>query len=256
MRMLIPIPILEYCLKERLVCQVRIFLLLKASCSGSLKLDYDKLYKLLKIKSKISIQKHLLWLNNNGWINIYNKFIYLRSWKRIYHKINETRSRTGVYIDNVDPLLNNQIFKAFAAGAIFSLLLKYQKSKRWKNKYKKNNKKERLNRERGKGRSELRDDLFPSYFGISNSILCNRLNISKTHAIRLKKLSEKHKFIKTFKKIAPLDSDNERSKYIKQIRKSEDLPLIVKNGILSFQSYDEIISNMALGVIPKNRILY
>lgn len=264
---LIPVNLLELAIYENIVPQVRIYLWLKTHSSGSIKPDYRQLQQHLKISDQRTFNKHLNWLIANHWINQDKQgIIYIRSYKRIFKYYN-LKTSTGTYLPSNSPQIlslkkvgdqikvrykpgididpeaifsNNKTFKAFACAASISLMLRYQRRRR------KNGKKSTSTNLR---HAKLRGTSRPSYYGLANSLIAERLQVSKSQVSNLKHEAKSCGFIRIKKHNECL---GELGTGIP--KELSDNGYYAKEGKLYRRLYDEMSSFLNLKSIRKQRL--
>lgn len=178
--LVIPLEMIAYALRNKLIRPLQLYILLKYNCSGKTKLnkqDKPDLAKWLDYKSTRTINNNLVKLQAMNWIgyNPKSKVYFIRSFERIRIMMGFIR-RTGVCYCFTDWKMNE--FKGFCIAAVLGNLINYQKREKWM-----------IERESGRSRQIIHNpssDLFP----VSNSALAKILNVSLSIAFRYKQLAK------------------------------------------------------------------
>lgn len=180
--LVIPVSLCYLVLRKRLSRPFQIYLWLKINTSGKLRVDKVKKESMMidcKIKSKKTINKDLLILEDQNWIghNKISGYYFIRGFDtlRYFYKQN---SRVAVifefnYLTHI---------KEFLFAVVIGDLLKKQERKRWRTDLK-------------RGRSKQLLHLIPYYHPISLDAISKVLNISKSTAHNYKDQTKRIGFI-------------------------------------------------------------
>lgn len=225
----IPVELCEYVLRNKLSKPFKLYLLLKASCDGKIKIaskDFSALATSLGYVSSRSVRnnlKHLLRLNFVGY-NPKSGFYFIRGFDRLNEAFKiQTRTTAECDIRDIDKV------QSFCMGAVCGYIVKDQRKRRWL-------------LERKKGRSNPGG--LPTHFDLANDILVKKLKLSLNTVYRLKQAAHHDGFIDIQKKFRPLYVQASQSRLYKKANPEIAHRVVVREGMLYLQMPDQIQSRI------------
>jgi hypothetical protein len=245
----IPIELVQYVNACKLYKALGIYLLLKVSCDGHIKLSKDgrlQIMEALNIKTLASFNKHLNKLVELNWIGIDKNTAtyYIRSIK--YLRLRESYNRCLTV--SFDVSSDSCTIKEFVQGALICSDIRRKEHGRRAKVIKKAGRPALKNESAIQGLIKAR--IITPYCGLSNSVIGKILGVSKSQADRIKKRLVGLGYIRTCAKYRHLATINEpdwvlydylpgrRYQFRTKVKKHN------KQIMLFERTYDEIISCM------------
>jgi hypothetical protein len=235
MRFSIPLDICYYVAENKVYNPFKLYLCLKNSCSGIIKIDKDfkeKAAKELGYSTVKSVDNNLKKLLALDWVGYDENtgLYYVRGFKRVRFKVGVKRRYLAKY--NFDDL---KVVKEFIIAAILADL--------W-NIIKQRSLKELAFIKRGKASQVLLSSA--KYMPISNKYLAQVIGCSISTAYELKKLAEECKLIKIKKQLRKTTISKKYLHAYKDANPEYSRKIVIRNGALFIQEADEVSSNVQL----------
>lgn len=255
-KLTIPIDILEFALQNKLLKATAIYIFLKFYSDGKVHQNspvFDLLKTTLNIKDQRTLAKHINSLLHLNWMgfNETSGNYFIRSFESLRGQYGFKKRQGAVCYDKD---LNK--LESFFFAAIVTREINVQKFLRTR-------------RGRSSAATNKRDvasqpgnpaSYAPQYFGLSNSIISQKIGCKKTRASELKKQAAKDGFIKVRKRYRELVHLNKGDFYLPKYLPEVDGALAGrikfrkrKNGkiVVIEQLYDEIIPKVGIKSIGK-----
>ena len=216
--------------------QFKLFLFLKATCSGKVRIDSYKrqsIAQILKFKGERSVERYLQLLINREWIgyNPKSKVYFIKAFDKI-RRLENFRTRTAA----VFSLQDLDKIKAFCSGVLFAYIYKVS-----------------LFREKKKkAASHMQNASKPSassltFFPIATTGIESLFNISKAKASRLKHLAAQSNYLEFKHQYKDLNIPKEQHKHFLSVAEPNLAEkVVVKEGRIPLQLPDLIYPYITL----------
>jgi len=233
----IPIPLIEYCIQEKILKPFKLYVILKRYSNGHYKIGGQELinvYKKYYSRSTYNDYKKILLGYGFIWVNRNKKILHIKSYEYVLNKLKLFKTSRVKFIPYD---LNNWQEFCFSAVVINEI--------RRKRRYDDFVKSIRSNSRRAgskKWEPNIPSDyISPKYFGLSSSLIQEVTRYSKTRVSRLKQLSMESSYLIIEPKFKPLfDISPDEVKGIRKYNPNYGRKLIVDKNLVFEQMYDEI----------------
>lgn len=229
----IPIELCSFVLKNKLLPPFKVYILLKMTCSGKIRLNKDdktKLSEFCGYKTKRSFDNQLRRLIDLNWIgqNYRSGYYFIRSFENL-QRMYSLFKRTGFWF----AIQDMRCFDAVIYGAVIGYLSKYQGTK------------QRTDCERGRSNQTLCKS--PGFYPVANIALSKILHISISTASLMKRKAEEGESIFIKRKRLILPATHNYLKQLERIYPKEYLKPIIINHKFYLRFPDLVKANLTYG---------